>query len=36
MDHYQGNITRVAEALGLTRPSLYRRLEKYGFETPKT
>jgi DNA-binding NtrC family response regulator len=36
MDHYQGNITRVAEALGLTRPSLYRRLEKYGLETPKT
>jgi len=36
MSHYQGNITRVAEALGLTRPSLYRRLEKYGFDTPRT
>ncbi len=36
MEHYQGNITRVAEALGLSRPALYRRLEKYGFETPRT
>jgi two-component system, NtrC family, response regulator HydG len=25
-----GNITRAAEALGLTRKSLYRRIEKYG------
>jgi len=28
--HYQGNLTRVAEALGLSRPALYRRLEKHG------
>jgi two-component system, NtrC family, response regulator len=28
--HYEGNLTRVAEALGLSRPALYRRLEKYG------
>lgn len=28
--HYDGNLTRVAEALGLTRQALYRRLEKYG------
>ncbi|MGK2856892.1 MAG: sigma-54-dependent transcriptional regulator [Thermoanaerobaculia bacterium] len=35
MQHYEGNITKVAEALGLSRPSLYRRLEKYGFETPR-
>ena len=28
--HYGGNVSRVAEALGLTRASLYRRLEKYG------
>ena len=30
LDHYQGNLTRVAEALGLSRPALYRRLEKHG------
>ena len=28
--HYGGNLSRVAEALGLSRPSLYRRLRKYG------
>lgn len=27
---YDGNITEAAKELGLTRPSLYRRLEKYG------
>ena len=32
MEHYGGNITRVAEALGLSRPALYRRLEKYGLD----
>ena len=30
LDYYQGNLTRVAEALGLTRQALYRRLDKYG------
>ena len=30
MKHYGGNLTRVAEALGLSRAALYRRLEKYG------
>jgi two-component system, NtrC family, response regulator len=30
MTHYSGNISKVAEALGMSRPSLYRRLEKYG------
>jgi DNA-binding NtrC family response regulator len=30
--HYEGNITRVAEALGLSRAALYRRFEKYGLE----
>ncbi|HEV8578921.1 MAG TPA: sigma-54 dependent transcriptional regulator [Thermoanaerobaculia bacterium] len=30
--HYEGNITRVAEALGLSRAALYRRLEKYGLD----
>jgi len=27
---YEGNLSRVAEALGLSRAALYRRLEKYG------
>jgi DNA-binding NtrC family response regulator len=27
---YNGNITQAASELGLTRSSLYRRLEKYG------
>ena len=30
MQHHQGNITRVAAALGLSRAALYRRFEKYG------
>ena len=30
--HYDGNVTRVAEALGLSRAALYRRFEKYGLE----
>ena len=30
MDFHQNKIARVARALGLTRSSLYRRLEKYG------
>ena len=30
--HYDGNISRVAEALGLSRPALYRRFEKYGIK----
>lgn len=29
MEKYQGNITEAAQELGLTRASLYRRLEKY-------
>ncbi|MEW5984752.1 MAG: sigma-54 dependent transcriptional regulator [Acidobacteriota bacterium] len=28
--HHAGNITRVAESLGLSRAALYRRFEKYG------
>lgn len=31
--HHAGNISRVAESLGLFRPALYRRLEKYGIPT---
>ncbi len=34
--HYEGNVTRVAEALGLSRAALYRRFEKYGLESPGT
>jgi two-component system, NtrC family, response regulator len=30
MKHYEGNVSRVAEALGLSRAALYRRFEKYG------
>jgi DNA-binding NtrC family response regulator len=32
--HYGGNVTRVAQALGLSRAALYRRFEKYGIVTP--
>ena len=32
MERYQGNISRVAEALGLSRAALYRRFEKYGID----
>jgi two-component system, NtrC family, response regulator len=31
--HYAGNISRVANALGMSRPALYRRLEKYGIKS---
>jgi len=30
MKHYDGNISRVADALGISRAALYRRFEKYG------
>jgi DNA-binding NtrC family response regulator len=30
MKHYDGNVSRVAEALGVSRAALYRRFEKYG------
>jgi DNA-binding NtrC family response regulator len=30
--HYGGNITRAAEALGLSRTALYRRIQKHGLE----
>ena len=30
--HHEGNLTRTAESLGMSRPALYRRLEKYGIE----
>jgi DNA-binding NtrC family response regulator len=33
MRHYDGNISKVAESLGLSRAALYRRFEKYGIKT---
>ncbi len=33
MKHYEGNISKVAEALGLSRAALYRRFEKYGIKS---
>ena len=29
MEHHGGNVSKVAEALGLSRAALYRRFEKY-------
>jgi two-component system NtrC family response regulator len=31
--HHEGNLSRVAESLGLSRAALYRRLEKYGISS---
>jgi len=28
--HFEGNVSKASEALGLSRPALYRRLEKHG------
>ncbi len=33
LQHHGGNLTRVAESLGMSRAALYRRLRKYGIET---
>ena len=30
LHHCSGNLTQAADLLGITRTSLYRRLEKYG------
>jgi DNA-binding NtrC family response regulator len=32
LEHHDGNISRAAESLGLSRAALYRRLEKYGIK----
>jgi DNA-binding NtrC family response regulator len=32
LKHHAGNLSRVADALGLSRAALYRRLEKYGID----
>jgi transcriptional regulator of acetoin/glycerol metabolism len=34
--HWDGNLSRVAEALGLSRAALYRRLRKYRIDTDPT
>ena len=34
IDRYGGNISQAAEALGLSRSALYRRLQKYGISSP--
>ena len=33
LKYHHGNITKVAESLGLSRAALYRRLEKFGIQT---
>ena len=30
LQRFQGNVSQAAEALGLSRGALYRRIEKYG------
>ncbi|HWJ70668.1 MAG TPA: response regulator [Sphingobium sp.] len=30
LDRHEGNVSRTASALGITRPALYRRMEKHG------
>ena len=32
LSHFEGDISRTAEALGLSRPALYRRLEKHQIQ----
>ena len=32
LKHYDNNISKVAQSLGLSRAALYRRFEKYGIE----
>ncbi|MFZ2492420.1 MAG: sigma-54 dependent transcriptional regulator [Thermoanaerobaculia bacterium] len=33
MERFEGNVSRAAEALGLSRAALYRRLEKHGIQS---
>jgi len=32
LKHHDGNLSRAAESLGMSRPALYRRIEKYGID----
>jgi DNA-binding NtrC family response regulator len=36
LERYRGNVSRTAEALGLSRSALYRRMERYGIKTVTT
>jgi two-component system NtrC family response regulator len=36
LDRHEGNLSRVASALGISRAALYRRLEKYGIQVAKS
>jgi transcriptional regulator of acetoin/glycerol metabolism len=33
IDHFHGNVSKVAESLGLSRAALYRRFEKFGIKS---
>ena len=32
LEHYSRNLSRVAEALGISRPTLYKKMDKYGLK----
>lgn len=36
LERYRGNVSRAAEALGLSRSALYRRMERYGIKAATT
>jgi DNA-binding NtrC family response regulator len=36
LERYRGNVSRAAEALGLSRSALYRRMERYGIKAAVT
>jgi len=36
MERHDGNLQRAADALGVTRQTLYRRMEKHGLRDPSS